>query len=73
MLDSLEDGQSHRASLTAKLAAEYDDDPDEFHRDGRMSGRGGREPGGGRGGGVMGTRGRGGLRLMEARYVDTAA
>jgi hypothetical protein len=58
--------------LTAKLAAEYDDDPDEFHRDGRMSGRGGQEAGGGRGAESWDSWS-GGLRPMEARYVDTAA
>lgn len=73
MLDSLEDGQSHRASLRAKLAEEHDDDPDELHRNSRGSGRGGRGGGAGRGGGVMGTRGRGSLGPIEARYVDTAA
>ncbi|KAI9879984.1 MAG: hypothetical protein M1830_006101 [Pleopsidium flavum] len=67
VLQSLDDGQSHRAGLSAKLASNYDDDPDNLQHHGGMTGRGGRGGGSGRGGGVMGTRARGDWRQAPVR------
>lgn len=64
MLDSLDDGQSHRKNMISKLA-ESGHNPD-------GSNRGGRGGGSGRGGGVTGTRGQTSSRPLETRFVDTA-
>jgi len=68
VLESLDDGQSHRAGLSAKLVSNYDDDLGNL-----QAGRGGRGAGSGRGGGIMGTRARGNWRQVPARYVTAAA
>ncbi|KAI9715993.1 MAG: hypothetical protein M1812_005627 [Candelaria pacifica] len=52
-LEDLGQGQSHRAALTESLKPSG-------HHEPSFSGRGGRARGGGRGGGVIGSRGRGG-------------
>lgn len=53
MLADIGQGQSHRAALAESLKLSGHQEPNFY-------GRGGRARGGGRGGGVMGSRGRGG-------------
>ncbi|KAI9796387.1 MAG: hypothetical protein M1835_004240 [Candelina submexicana] len=58
MLEDLGQGQSHRAALAESLKLSGRQEPS-------FSGRGGRARGGGRGGGVVGTRARGGSSVLN--------
>lgn len=65
-LDTMMDGQSHRARLNATVRGDDSQPPPAF------SSRGGPSTRGGRGGGVMGTRGRGGS-TSSRQYVMPCA